>query len=99
MKLILRHSPPEDWVAATCESRTVREWCERAFARVGLDYRDHVVVDPAFSRPTEPVPLVGDSGKARRLLGWSPSLSFPDLVDLMMDAELAAKERAAGRST
>ena len=99
MKLIVRHSPPEDWVVATGESHTVREWCERAFARVGLDYRDHVVVDPAFSRPAEPVPLVGDSGKARRLLGWSPSLSFPDLVDLMMDAELAAKERAAERST
>ena len=89
MRLILAHTEPDDFVVATGEAHSVADWCERAFARVGLDWRAHVVVDAAFWRPEGPVPMVGDAAKARRLLGWAPSVGFAGLVDLMMDAELA----------
>jgi GDPmannose 4,6-dehydratase len=89
LMLDLDHPEPDEFVVATGETHTVREWCELAFARVGLDYRQFIVGDPALWRPAEPVPLVGDSSKARRLLGWAPSLSFPELVHLMVDADLA----------
>ena len=89
MRLMQAYPTPEDFVVATGESHTVREWCELAFARVGLDYRDHVVSDPALWRPTEPVPLVGNGTKARRMLSWAPTLSFAELVNLMVDADLA----------
>jgi GDPmannose 4,6-dehydratase len=89
MRLSLRHPEPEEFVIATGQLRTVRDWCELAFARIGRDFREHVVVDPAFWQRAEPVPLVGDATKARRLLGWAPAVSFAALVEAMMDAELA----------
>jgi len=88
MHLMLQQDEPSDYVIATGEAHTVRELCELAFARVGLDYRDYVRSDPALWRPAEPVPLVGDIGKARAELGWSPSMSFRQLVNLLIDAEL-----------
>lgn len=88
MQLALAHSMPEDYIIATGETHSVRDWCELAFAHVGLDYRDHVVSDPALWRPAEPVPLVGDSAKAQRLLHWAPSMSFPMLVKLMVESDL-----------
>jgi GDPmannose 4,6-dehydratase len=85
---MLQMSSADDYVLATGESRSVREFCEVAFAHVGLDYRDFVRVDPRAGRPPERVPLVGDAAKARRVLEWKPSVSFADLVRMMVDADL-----------
>jgi GDPmannose 4,6-dehydratase len=70
----------------------VREFCELAFDRVGLEWEKYVVVDDRFFRPAEVDMLVGDASKARRVLGWSPKTSFEDLVNLMVDADLALLE-------
>lgn len=88
MSLMLQQPTPADYVIATGESHSVRDWCELAFALVGLDYRDHVVSDAEFWRPAEPVPLIGDPSKAQRELGWSATTSFADLVRRMVEAEL-----------
>jgi GDPmannose 4,6-dehydratase len=93
MSLMLQHPTASDYIVATGESHSVREWCDIAFSHVGLDYRDHVIVDAAFWRPAEPVPLIGDPSKARRELGWSATTSFADLVRGMVEAELERIER------
>ena len=80
---------PEDFVLATGESHSVRDWCELAFRHVGLDYRDYVREDSASFRPPERVPLVGDIAKARRLLGWEPEVRFRELVTMLVDADIA----------
>ena len=95
MAAMLDHDRPSDFVVATGEPHTVRELCDLAFARVGLDYRDHVVVEPAFWRPVEPVPLVGDATNARSRLGWATSVDFAALVALMVDAESGSGDRPA----
>jgi GDPmannose 4,6-dehydratase len=87
---------PGDYVVATGESHAVREWCEIAFRRVGLNWMDHVVTAAALSRPDEPAELVGDPSKAMNRLGWRPTLSFADLVNLMVDSELERLERDLG---
>jgi GDPmannose 4,6-dehydratase len=89
MWLMLQQDEPDDYVIATGETHTVREFCELAFARVGLDYRDHVAIDPRYYRPAEVDLLLGDGGKAREKLGWSPRVSFAGLVNMMVDADLA----------
>lgn len=89
MRLILSQPEPDEFVIATGQGSRVRDWCERAFSHVGLDYRQHVTTDPALWRPAEPVPLVGNNSKARRLLGWTPSCTMPHLVDRLMEADLA----------
>lgn len=89
MRLLLALPEPDEVVIATGQGHRVRDWCERAFGHLGLDYRQHVTSDPAFWRPSEPVPLVGESTKARHLLDWRPSCTFPQLVALMVEAELA----------
>ena len=89
MHLMVQQDHPDDFVVATGETHSVREFCEIAFAHVGLDYRDHVVQDPKFMRPAEVDLLIGDPGKARTVLGWTPEVSFPDLVHMMVDADLA----------
>jgi GDPmannose 4,6-dehydratase len=94
MWLMLQQSRPDDYVVATGETHTVRELCELAFARVGLDWRDWVVTDPALVRPAEVDHLMGDASKARRVLGWSPKVTFADLVTMMVDADLARAPRA-----
>ncbi|MFN8176572.1 MAG: GDP-mannose 4,6-dehydratase [bacterium] len=94
MWMMLQQPEPDDFVIATGEAHTVREFAERAFAHVGLDARDHVVVDPALYRPAEVEHLVGDASKARAKLGWRPETSFDDLVGTMVDADVAALERA-----
>lgn len=86
---ILQADAPDDFVLATGETHTVREFCEIAFSHVGLDYQDHVVVDPRFVRPAEVDLLLGDPGKARRELGWEPKVSFRGLVEMMVDADMA----------
>jgi len=86
---MLQASTPSDYVVATNETHTVRELCEIAFARMGLDWQKHVVVDPAFVRPAEVDVLIGDPSRAKRELGWKPQVLFRELVEMMVDADLA----------
>jgi len=86
---ILQADAPDDFVLATGETHTVREFCEIAFSHVGLDYEQYVVVDPRFVRPAEVDLLLGDPSKARRELGWEPEVSFRGLVEMMVDADMA----------
>lgn len=90
MWLMLQQDTPDDYVIATGETHTVREFCEAAFDEVGMDYLTHVVCDPALHRPAEVDLLLGDASKARRVLGWTPTVTFRDLVTMMVDAELQA---------
>jgi GDPmannose 4,6-dehydratase len=90
MWLMLQQPTPDDFVIATGETHSVRELCEVAFARVGLDWEKHVVVDKTHVRPAEVDYLIGDAGKARRVLGWSPKVSFRNLVEMMVDADVRA---------
>jgi GDPmannose 4,6-dehydratase len=95
---MLQQPQPDNYVVATGETHSVQELCERAFARAGLNWKDHVVVDRALVRPAEVDSLLGDATKARRVLGWAPKVSFNDLVDMMVDADLARyKARGAGK--
>ena len=89
MWLMLQQSRPDDYVIATGETHVVRELCEIAFARVGLRWQEHVVVDPKFVRPAEVDLLQGDASKAKRVLGWQPRVSFRQLVEIMVDADMA----------
>ena len=90
MHAMLALAAPEEFILATGETHSVRDWCELAFARVGLDYRQHVTVDPALWRPEPPAPLVGDSSQARAAGGWRPTISCTQLVHRLVDAELGA---------
>ncbi len=92
---MLQQPTPDDYVVATGESHSVQELVELAFAVAGLDWRDHVVQDPALLRPAEVERLVGDASKARRVLGWAPRVSFPQLVEMMVRADL---ERLAAQA-
>jgi GDPmannose 4,6-dehydratase len=76
---------------------TVRDFCELAFAHVGLDWRDHVVVDPKYFRPTEVDLLLGDATKAKRELNWEPTTKFASLVKLMVDADMELFGTGQGR--
>jgi GDPmannose 4,6-dehydratase len=93
MHLMLQQPQPEDYVVATGRTHSVREFCELAFAHVGLDWREYVKTDPKFERPAEVDYLVGDASKARRKLGWRPTVDFEGLVHMMVDADLALVER------
>jgi GDPmannose 4,6-dehydratase len=92
MWLMLQQDTPDDYVIATGETHSVREFCELAFDRVGLDWEKYVVVDERFFRPAEVDLLVGDASKARGQLGWKPKTTFEELVNLMVDADLALLE-------
>lgn len=89
MWLMMQTEKPDDFVVATGETHTIRELCEEAFKYVGLDYNDYIMIDKRFVRPTETGPLVGDAGKAKKVLGWVPKTSFKELVHLMVDAHVA----------
>lgn len=95
MHLMLQQPAPDDYVVATGETHTVRQFCERAFARVGLDYQEFVKIDQRFVRPAEVDLLIGESAKARKELGWKPEHSFAELVDEMVDADLREATRSA----
>jgi GDPmannose 4,6-dehydratase len=88
MHLMLQRPEPDDYVVATGETHTVREFCERAFAKAGLDYQQYVKIDERFYRPAEVDLLIGDSSKARADLGWEPRYSFGQLVDEMVEEDL-----------
>jgi GDPmannose 4,6-dehydratase len=92
MWLMLQAEKADDFVVATGETHSVREFCERAFARVGLDWEAHVVTDESLLRPLEVDLLVGNASRAREQLGWSPTVSFEGLVDMMVDAELGCDQ-------
>ncbi len=97
MHLMLQQDTPDDYVVATGETHSVRELCELAFARVGLDWQDHVVTDSRFLRPAEVDLLKGDATKARTVLGWKPEVGFKQLVEMMVDGDLEI-QRAALKS-
>jgi GDPmannose 4,6-dehydratase len=88
MFLMVQAEEPGDYVVSTGESHSVREFCDRAFSRVGLDYSKHVRVDPRFLRPIDITETRGDATHAREELGWEPTVSFEQLVDVMVDAEV-----------
>lgn len=85
---MLQQPEPDDYVVAMGTKHSVRELVELAFGRVGLKWQDHVIVDAALFRPAEVNTLCGDATKARRKLGWTPTVSFPELVHMMVDADL-----------
>jgi len=88
MWLMLQQSTPEDYVIATGETHSIREFLDIAFGYVNLDWKDFVRIDEKYFRPTEVDLLIGDPSKAKHNLGWSPKLSFPDLVKLMVDQDI-----------
>jgi len=89
MWLMLQADHPDDYVVATGETHAVREFCQVAFERLDLDWEKYVKVDPRFYRPAEVDLLVGDPSKAKRKLGWEPSVTFRDLVRIMVEADMA----------
>ena len=94
---MVQQDEPDDYVVATGETHSVREFAELAFAHVGLDYKDYVVVDPKFYRPAEVDILIGNPAKAQQRLGWQSSTPFSTLVRLMMEADLKAAGVAAAQ--
>jgi GDPmannose 4,6-dehydratase len=95
MWAMLQQDEPEDFVVATGEAHSVKEFLEIAFSHAGLNWQDHVVQDPRFMRPAEVDHLIGDPSKARKVLGWKPSVSFEGLVQMMVDADVAHWSRVA----
>lgn len=95
MWLMLQQPEPDDFVIASGQVHTVREFCEAAFGHVGLDYREFVTVDERFVRPVDVNVLHGDPAKAKRILGWEPKVAFPQLVAMMVDADVE-RLRTAG---
>lgn len=89
MFLMMQEERADDYVIATGETHTIREFCEAAFSYVGLDWEKYVIVDKRFVRPTETGPLVGDYAKAKKVLGWEPKVSFKELVAMLVDANIA----------
>jgi GDPmannose 4,6-dehydratase len=98
MWMMLQQEQPDDYVIATGVSHSVRQLIEIAFAHAGLDWERHVRVDPALLRPAEVEHLLGDSTKARQVLGWKPDVSFKQLVEMMVDADMERLGREAGLS-
>jgi len=90
MWLMLQQDEPDDYVVGTGETHSVRELCETAFGLLDLDWQEYVVQDPQFYRPAEVDLLVSDPSKARRVLGWEPTVSFEELIRTMVDADLEA---------
>ena len=88
MWLMMQQDQPEDYIIATGETHTVKEFLEEAFGCAGLDWQKHVKIDPRYYRPAEVDLLLGDAGKAKRKLGWEPKTTFPELVRLMVDADI-----------
>jgi GDPmannose 4,6-dehydratase len=97
---MLQVPEPDDYVVATGEQHSVRDFCELAFARLDLDWQAHVEVDPRYFRPAEIDSMLGDSSKVREALGWAPTVGFEDLVRIMVDADVQALEdQLAGKVT
>ncbi len=95
MWLMLQQDNPDDYVVATNETHSVREFCEVAFSRLGLDWEKHVKYDERYERPAEVELLIGNPDKARRQLGWEPKVRFKELVEIMVDHDLDLAKREA----
>jgi GDPmannose 4,6-dehydratase len=95
MWLMLQQEKPDDLVIATGETHSVKEFVEKVFRKLNLDYQKHVVIDPKYFRPTEVDVLLGDSSKAKNILGWKPRVGFDQLIDMMIEADMeqAGKEK------
>ena len=93
MYLMMQHSMPDDWVLATGETHSVREFAELAFKEIGLNYEDYVVTDSRYQRPNEVNHLLGDPSKAKSELGWELKTSFSDLVKLMVEQDILVAEK------
>jgi GDPmannose 4,6-dehydratase len=96
---MLQQDEPDDYVVATGETHSVREFLEEAFGYVDLDFREFVRMDPRYLRPAEVDLLIGDPSKAREALGWQPRVTFQELVRIMMDADIELAEREAHERT
>ncbi len=101
MYLMMQADEPDDYVIATGETHSVREFLDEAFGYLDMDWNKHVEIDPRYYRPSEVDLLLGDASKARRVLGWEPKVTFKELVRLMVDNDLhiAKNERALGEQT
>jgi len=99
MWLMLQQPEPDDYVVATGETHSVKELVELAFRAAGLDWKKYVVTDPALVRPAEVDLLIGNPAKARAKLGWKPDVSFPQLVERMVKADLARLSSVATPDT
>jgi GDPmannose 4,6-dehydratase len=95
MWLMLQQDEPGDYVVATNETHSVRDFCAEAFGLLGLDWKQHVQFDARYERPSEVDLLIGDPAKAKRQLGWEPKVRFKDLVKIMIDADLELAKREA----
>jgi GDPmannose 4,6-dehydratase len=93
MWLMLQQDQPDDYVVGTGQTHSIRELCAVAFSHLGLDWQDYVVVDPTLIRPADVELLIADPSKARRILGWQPTISFEDLIHMMVDADVASLRR------
>jgi GDPmannose 4,6-dehydratase len=98
MWLMLQQDIPDDFVIATGEAHSVREFCELAFAEANLDYREHVVVDGRFYRPAEVELLTGDASKAKKVLEWEPRTSFRELVREMVREDIRGYQQSSMRA-
>lgn len=92
MWLMLQQDDPQDFVIATGQSHSVKEFLEEAFSYADLDWKEYVEIDPKYFRPTEVELLLGDAGRAQKILGWEPEVGFKELVRLMVDADIKALE-------
>ena len=90
---ILQHREPDDYVLATGTSHSIRDLLQIAFQHLGLDWQQHVSVDQRFFRPADPQALLGNPSKARQVLGWCPSVSFEQMVRMMVDSDLLAVQQ------
>jgi GDPmannose 4,6-dehydratase len=93
MWMMLQADRPDDYVIATGETHTVREFLDRAFSHLDLDWQQYVKIDPRYYRPTEVDLLIGDASKAKQTLGWEPKVSFEELVTMMVEADLRAERQ------
>ena len=89
----MQHDEPDDFVVATNETHTIRDFLDATFNYLELDWQDYVEIDPRYFRPTEVPLLLGDASKARERLGWTPQTSFRELVELMVDADRKVAEQ------
>ena len=90
--MMLQQETPDDYVIGTAEAHTVREFVELAFSTADLDWREYVEVDPRYFRPAEVDYLLADASKARNVLGWEPTVTFKELVRIMVDADMKELE-------
>jgi len=97
MWMMLQHETPEDFVLATGQTQSIREFLNYAFEHLELDWNDYVEIDPRYFRPTEVNLLLGDWSKAKKLLGWEPKTSCRDLAELMVDHDLELARNEATR--